>query len=154
MTSPWIDTIKPAAPARIHLLLAAVLWSAVGAALMAVGARWELEVRTPVTPWLIAAAVAGGWLKARWVLARTGRRIAGRIAARGDGRCIGGFLSLPSWALVLVMVVAGRLLRGGLLARHLVGLLYVLVGTGLLVASRVLWRAWTGSRPHLSAGAS
>ena len=62
--------------------------------------------------------------------------------ARGDGRCVGGFLSLRSWALVAVMVVAGRLLRGSHVARGILGAIYLAVGIALFLSSRVAWRAW------------
>ncbi len=152
MARPWIETMKPGAPARVHLLAAALMWSAVGVALLAFGALWAHQVRTGLTPWLLLAAAVGGVVKARLVLDRGGRRIAERIRTRGDGRCIGGFLSARTWALVAVMMAAGRLLRTGVVARHIVGLLYVLVGTGLLVASRVLWRAWAVARRSASGG--
>ena len=147
MTRPWIDRVKPAAPAKTHLLLAAAMWSAVGGTLCAVGALWAIDVRTPATMWLLAIAAAVGWLKARLALEPAARRIVGRIRARGDGRCLGGFLSVPTWLLVAVMAVGGRLLRGGVLSSHLVGLLYVVVGVALLVASRLMWRAWTEVEP-------
>lgn len=143
---PWTERLKPSAPARRHLLLAAAMWSAVGSALATVGTVWTVRAPHPMSPWLLPIAVAFGLLKARLILDRAGRRIVERIEARGDGRCLGGFLSLQSWALVVVMVVGGRLLRAGGVDLHLVGLLYVLVGTGLLVASRIPWRAWATSR--------
>ncbi len=151
MTRAWIDRLKPAAPARTHLLLAALMWSAVGGTLGVVGARWAFEVCTTATVWLVTAAVAVGWLKARFALEPAARRIIARIRARGDGRCIGGFLSVPTWSLVAFMAVGGRLLRGGVLSSHLVGLLYVVVGTALLVASRLMWRAWAAPEPTRAA---
>jgi hypothetical protein len=39
-------------------------------------------------------------------------------------------------------VALGRFLRGGLVPRAIVGLIYAGVGTALLVASRQLWYAW------------
>ena len=98
----------------------------------------------------LASAIAAvlGVLKARLILDRAGHRIVDRIEARGDGRCLGGFLSLRSWALVAVMIVGGRLLRSAGIDLHVVGFLYVVVGTGLLLASRIPWRAWATTR-HL-----
>jgi hypothetical protein len=126
----------------MHLLLAALMWSTVGGVLLVLGAVWTLQVRTPLTMLLLVAAGAGGWLKARFVLEPAARHTVERIEARGDGRCVGGFLSPRSWAMVAAMMVIGRFLRGGVLSSHVVGLLYVLVGTALVVASRVLWAAW------------
>jgi hypothetical protein len=146
VTRPWIERFKPAARARNHLLLAALMWLTVGALLLALGAIWALQVRTTMTTWLLAAAAAAGWLKARLALEPVARRTIDRIESRGDGRCIGGFLSIQSWTMVVIMIGAGRLVRGSVLSSHVVGLVYVLVGTALLVASRVLWGAWIGAR--------
>ena len=77
-------------------------------------------------------------LKRRWLV---------RIASRGDGRCIGGFLSARSWLLVALMSGAGRLLRGGLLPLPVAGTLYVAIGTGLLFSSRIAWLRWRAAAP-------
>ena len=59
-----------------------------------------------------------------------------RIKERGDGRCIGGFLSIKSWLLVLLMMAGGRLLRGSGVPMSWIGFLYVAVGVALVVGSR------------------
>jgi len=146
MTSDWFQNHKPAAPARVHLVLAAAMWSVVGAALLIVGFRWTFLFPEPTAAWLAGAAVAVGVAKSRFVLDRAARGIAGRIAARGDGRCVGGFLSLRSWILVAVMMVAGRLLRSGIVAARVAGPLYAAIGTALLLSSRLLWHAWQSAR--------
>lgn len=135
---------KPAASARTHLLLAALMWTTVGSVLLAFGVLWVLRAEVPYAWVLIALAIGAGWCKAHFVLARTARRMIERIRTRGDGYCLGGFLSLYSWAFVLAMILLGRLLRGGLVPRTAVGLLYAAVGSALLLASRHLWRAWYG----------
>jgi hypothetical protein len=138
-----LERWKPRAAGRTQLLLAAALWSTVGAALLAAGARWTTQALGPrAGALLLALAVAAGLLKGRFVLDRAALRIADRIAARGDGRCLGGFLSLRSWLLVALMSGAGRLLRGGALPHAVVGPLYVAIGTGLLFSSRIAWLRW------------
>jgi len=141
-----LDAYKPAASAQSHLLLAAMMWTGVGAVLLFFGVRWLFDARGPYVFVLLAVAVAAGLLKARFVLEHTTRRAIERIRTRGDGRCIGGFLSLRTWAFVAVMMTAGRLLRGGLLPRPVVGFVYVAIGTALLLASRRLWCAWYGHK--------
>jgi len=138
----FLDTIKPAAPVRVHLLAAAVAWAVVGAGLLFLGARWALVSESTYVHVLLAAAVGGGWLKARFVLRRAARRSIERIRARGDGRCLGGFLPLWGWGLVLVMMGLGFALRHGLLPHPFVGLIYVAIGTALLTGSISFWRAW------------
>ena len=120
------------------------MWSTVGAILLLVGTRWVVGEGANDAGWLIALGVVGGILKARFVLGRAARRIADRIRIRGDGRCIGGFLALRSWALVAVMAVGGRLLREGVVPRLVAGFVYTAIGAALLLASIRLWQGWYG----------
>ena len=113
------------------------MWTAVGSALAAFGAYWLLPDRA----WLLLPAVALGLLKARFILRRAADATSGRIRERGDGRCIGGFLSVRSWLFVILMAVMGRLLRSAPIPRAVVGFLYVAVGVALLVACGRLWGA-------------
>ncbi len=146
-----VADLKPAAPARVHLLLAALLWTTVGVVLAAVGARWTLGAEPRFMVLLMAAAVVVGVLKAIFVLGRVAARIAERIRQRGDGRCLGGFLSPRSWLLVAVMSVGGRLLRSSGLPHAVVGLLYLAIGVALAAGSLRLWRAFWRERAERSA---
>ncbi len=136
-----LERVTPAAPARVHLLAAAVLWSVVGAGLLAAGSVWTVG-GAPWARWAIPAALLLGLFKSALVIDRSAVRITERIESRGDGRCLGGFLSPGTWAVVLGMMAGGRLLRASSLPRHWVGLLYVAVGAALLRSSRVPWRRW------------
>jgi hypothetical protein len=142
----WVESHKPAAALPTHLMLAWLMWVVVGATLVGVGARWLWQAAPIAAPWLAVGAVAIGAIKSRLVLDRAAQRIVARIRARGDGRCIGGFLSLKTWGLVVLMMVAGRLLRGTV-AHGIVGPLYLAVGTALCISSRQSWRAWRESIP-------
>jgi len=127
-------------------MLAWLMWAVVGTVLVSFGIRWLWWTPTPSTPWLTGLAMAIGAFKARFVLDRVAKNIVDRIRERGDGRCLGGFLSLRSWAFVAVMAGGGRILRSSHIARSLLGILYIAVGTALLFSSRVAWRAWCQSR--------
>jgi hypothetical protein len=141
----WAENHKPAAAVATHLMLAWLMWASVGAALVFFGVRWSWQAAPTLAPWLMVGAVAVGVAKSRLVLDRAARRIVDRIRARGDGRCLGGFLSLRTWALVVLMMAAGRLLRGTL-ARGIIGPLYLAIGTALCLSSRLSWSAWRNSR--------
>ena len=69
-------------------------------------------------------------------------RNAARIIARGDGRCLGGFLSLKTWLLVVLMMTSGIILRRSAVPRPVLGVLYSAVGTALLVGCVTLWKAF------------
>ena len=138
-----LERWKPRAAGRTQVLLAAALWTIVGSFLLGFGARWTLEAFGPGPGALaISLGIAAGLFKGRFVLDRAAGRIADRIVQRGDGRCLGGFLSVRSWLLVALMSGAGRLLRGGLLPHAVVGPLYAAIGAGLLFSSRVAWKRW------------
>jgi hypothetical protein len=138
--------LTPAAPARLHLLLAALLWTVVGAALTTAGTFWLLGAAGRWAAGLLVLALAIGVLKAVFVLGRTAQRTVARIRTRGDGRCIGGFLSWRSWLFVVAMMLLGRWLRGGAVPRGVVGFVYSAVGPALVVASARLWGAWWADR--------
>jgi len=141
-----LERWKPRAAGRTQLLLAGALWTIVGAALLFFGARWTLAAYDGRAGLLaVGLGVGIGLLKGRFVLDRTARRVTDRIAARGDGRCAGGFLSWRSWLLVALMSGAGRVLRSGLLSHAVVGPLYAAIGAGLLFSSRIAWQRWRTS---------
>lgn len=141
----WVESHKPAANVPAHLLLAGLMWMTVGGALMGIGAHWLWSGRPAFAPWLAAAAIAVGVVKSHFVLDRAAQRVVRRITARGDGRCLGGFLSLRTWGLVVLMMVLGRVLRGNLTG-WIIGAVYIAVGTALLRSSRLSWRAWRAAR--------
>lgn len=145
----WHEFLKPRSSSRFQLLLAGLMWSIVGAGLFSFGFRWT-TADSPASLFLplVAAGILAGAVKSRFLLDRTAHKIVTRIAERGEGRCTGGFLSLRSWALVLAMVAAGRLLRGSFLPAVVVGTLYMAIGTGLLLSSRHAWVAWRASAPE------
>jgi hypothetical protein len=137
----WCERHKPAAGPRTHRRLAAGLWLAVGLGLAGFGAMQTWDAGGRAAPLLLALAAAVGALKGRFVLARTARRNAARIASRGDGRCVGGFLSWRSWLLVAAMMFIGRTLRHAGIPGSVLGPIYVAVGLGLILGSLPLWRA-------------
>lgn len=150
-TRRQLERFKPAAPASAHLLLAAVLWSAVGTGLLTAGLRWSLGAESPWGRGLLPVALAAGIGKALFVLSRTAKRTISRIKARGDGRCLGGFISWQSWLIVIVMMAGGSLLRRSPTPRMIVGLVYAGVGAALFTASLYLWSAWHAHRREVRA---
>ncbi|MEE9295031.1 MAG: hypothetical protein V3W34_08760 [Phycisphaerae bacterium] len=81
-----LESYKPGASARLHLLLAAGMWTMVGAMLLLFGARWTFAGRMPRVWLLVLAAVAVGLIKGRFVLDRTAVRVRSVRFRRGR-RC-------------------------------------------------------------------
>ncbi len=143
-----LETYKPAAPARAHIAVAAALWTIVGALLLFFGVRWSLAGSSHYAVPILVSAIAAGALKARFVLHKAATRITDRIRARGDGRCLGGFVSWKTWILIAFMATSGRMLRAGLLPRPIVGFIYAGIGAALLLAARRLWSEWRAFQPQ------
>ncbi len=87
----------------------------------------------------MGAALLTGALKGLFVLRRSADAIVSRIRTRGDGKCLGGFLSPKTWLFVLSMMVMGRILRAWVLPLPWAGLLYLWVGAALFVGSWFIW---------------
>ncbi len=141
----WASSHKPVAGVTTQLMLAGSMWTLVGIVLAGVGGLWLRQSAPSAAWWLAPAAIALGIMKSRVVLDQTALKITQRIQSRGDGQCLGGFLSPSTWALVILMMIGGRLLRATV-AHIVVGPLYLMVGTALLISSRIAWQAWRHNR--------
>ena len=152
--SGTLTKLKPAAPRHVHLLLAAATWSLVGAMLGAFGLRWFLQGEVAEPALLLVAALAVGLAKALFILRKAASRVVGRIVKRGNGRCIGGFFSWRTWIAVAFMMALGQLLRASLLPPAILGLIYLAIGSSLIIASGFIWRAWRRDRASTRARAA
>ena len=129
----------PAVKAKTRILLAALLWSGIGAMLLI---RGVLAFAGTGRDWWLAVAVLLGTIKSRLVLDRVVLKNMSRLRALNGQRCIGGVYSVKTWLLVAVMIALGSVLRASPLPVWLIGWVYVLVGWALFWSSRQGWRAW------------
>jgi len=145
---PKFERFKPAASIRSRLLVAALIWTLVGAGLLAAGFRWTV-VDQGVRGWAgLAVALVLGWLKGRYVLGSRAVANAHRIIATGENRCLGGVFDWSAWVFVLAMIGLGYLLRHSDVPRPWIGVIYAAVGSALILASAGTWRRWRTLRSH------
>lgn len=146
------DGFWPRASVRVQLVAAAVVWL-VGASILLVRGIAFLHDRW--IPLIIAAAILIGMAKERYILNNYARKAVIRIHQRGTAFLLGMF-SLKSWIFILVMMGGGIALRHSVLAdpsdtirwgRDALAVLYVAVGTGLLMADRIYWQAAVAKSP-------
>jgi len=124
------------------LFAAGLTWTVMGFILLSWALLW-LVYGSGVRGTVLLALFAGmGLIKSRLVLDKVARRIANRIHERGDGRCLGGFLSPQNWLLVGCMMALGMVVRRLGLPHLVTGSVYAAVGSSLLVSGRVIWREW------------
>ncbi len=134
-----LKRFKPGVDKRVHLLLSAILWTAVGIFLLMRGGRWLLGAGQL---WIILPGLLLGTGKSLLILDKTAKKGIDRILRFGDNTCLGAVYSLRTWVLVLAMMGTGFLLRQSSLSRALLGFLYVAIGWALFLSSRLAWGVW------------
>jgi len=138
----WFETCKPVAPVRVHVFLAALMSLSRKSVLFLRGAGNMMSLPGAVNPWWLIFAAFIGVLKGRLIFDKTAVRVISRIESREGDRCLGGFLSIKTWGMILLMVFLGMSLRVSPLPGVLVWGVYVAVGMGLFLSSRLFWREW------------
>lgn len=136
-----LSRFKPGVTTHTHLLLSAVLWTAIGLLLFTKGV-FRLSQLAEWQPGIVIAAILAGSLKAYFILDKSARRGISRILTFKDGTCLGAVYSIKTWILVLCMMGLGVILRSSSLPISLLCFLYLTIGWALLVSSRLAWRAW------------
>lgn len=142
MISPknGLSRFKPGVARRTHLLLAAMLWSAVGTLLLTRGARF-IRV-SDYQAVIVVTSLVAGTLKGYFVLDRSARKTLKRISGFHENTCFGAVYSIKTWMLVGGMIAMGIGLRRSSLPSELLGFIYLTIGWGLLFSSRIAWSAW------------
>jgi hypothetical protein len=138
----WFGEHAPKASRRTQLLLASLLWTCIGVLLPSLGMVWLIQRYGWLGAVLALPCLAVGFAKGRYILDRVSLRTLDRVRGRAERSFFAGFFSARSWLLVAAMMATGQILRHSALPRAWLGLVYVAVGSALLVSSRTLWRAW------------
>lgn len=118
------------------------MWS-IGAAILLIRGVGYLQGRY-WHAWVLALAVVLGVAKSRLLLDRVARKGVARIHERGRA-CYFGFFSWKSWLFVATMMGGGILLRHSGLRPGILAVIYIGVGTALLLADRIFWAAAAAS---------
>lgn len=143
MTDKRSSIPEPAVSRRALVLGAGVFWL-LGGFVLVVRAGSMMDLGTARSMWPTGIAILLGVAKGHFifkkVVAANLRRI-NRLSPHKEKICLFAFQSLESYLLVIVMVTAGILLRLTGLADLILVLVYLAVGTALILASRHYFRA-------------
>ncbi len=136
-------TAWPIAGARVQITAAAMMWL-IGAAILLVRGFGYVQGRS-WHAWALAAGLALGMLKSRYLLERVASKAVSRIVSRGRSWFF-GFFSVRSWAFVGLMMGGGMVLRRIVvhpdqIGAGILGAVYLGIGTALVLADRVFWHA-------------
>ena len=132
-------SLKPGVSRKTHLLLAALLWTIIGSALIISGSSL-LILKDKIL--LVFPALLLGSAKSLFILDKSAKKSISRIQLMADGSCLGAVYSVKTWLLVASMMALGYLLRNSTISSTLIGAVYVTVGCSLLFSSRFGWIAW------------
>lgn len=136
--------LKPAVHRNWLLLLAGVVWSAVGLMLCRQGAGWLAADRWTLALWLTGLGLLVALPIYRLGFVRIARRNIDRIDGGPTRVCVFSFQPWKSYLIVLLMVALGFGLRHSELPRLALAPLYISIGGALLLASAHyylrLWR--------------
>ena len=139
VTTSGLKRFTPGVDKRVHLLLSALLWTAVGLWLLVRGGLW---LQSADSLWLFIPAMLLGSVKSLLILDRTANKGIQRILRFNGTACVGAVYSVRTWLLVMAMMAMGYLLRQSGIPKAVLGTLYVTIGWALVLSSRNAWRAW------------
>jgi hypothetical protein len=156
---PWWDRFTPRAGVRVQMFAAAIMWLVGLSFLLVRGVLFIFapgnNVDHPPAHWvimpIIVVAIVIGMLKARYILIKYADKAIARIQHRGHA-CFFGFFGWTSWLFIGVMMGGGIALRSSPLVHYswgleLLSVLYIAVGTALLIADRIFWLSALRSMP-------
>jgi len=132
----------PAAQRKILVLLAGLLWSAVGLALMAAAVVWATPFRIGSLPWLLAGVI-GGVIVYRYGFSKLAAVNLVRIFEQAPGKdkvCVFAFQSARSYVVIIIMMALGYTLRHLPVPRIWLTPIYLTIGLGLFLSSLLYYR--------------
>lgn len=140
----WFSKLKPGVAPKTHLILASLLWTAIGLLLLYRGVVY-LKADN-----LLPVAVLGiilGSVKSRFILDKSAVRGVERIKRFGDNTCVGAVYSWKTWLLVFAMMLFGFMLRTSSLPPFVIGFVCTAIGWSLIYSSRYGWKEiWRTSK--------
>lgn len=145
MLSTYLDRLTPRAMPRTRLFTAACIWGAVGICLLSRGLLLLQHISGLVAAGIVLGGIIAGGLKSRIIFDKAAASIVAHIHHKSSPSCLGGLFSFKNWGLIACMMVLGGVIKRLPIPDAIKSAVYILVGTGLIYSSRVLWRAWRKS---------
>jgi len=130
-----IEKWKPGVPKAGLLLVAGIMWMGIGLMLDIISYKWLRGER--VDHALLAAGIGFlcGLLIHHFGFLRVVDRNLARILPMEGKKCIFSFMPLKSYLLIVVMMLMGFLLRHSALPKLYLSILYIGIGTALILSS-------------------
>jgi hypothetical protein len=136
--------LKPAVPRRLLLVLAGLVWTAVGLGLGRMALVWLAEEEMPLSLLLGLTGLGLGLLIHHFKFSRLARMNIERICRSGEHPCVFAFQAWYTYPLVGLMIAFGIFLRHSSIPHPILAVIYTAIGTALFAGSlpyyHRLWR--------------
>jgi len=147
--SKGIERYKPGVSKSTLLFIAGMLWVMVGIMLNGMAYSWLRNERLGYALTAAAIGFVGSLIIHRFGFSRIVNRNMDRILPMEGKRCVFSFMPWKSYVLVAVMITMGVLLRHSPIPKLYLSVLYIGIGTALILSSiRYLRR--TSPQEHIS----
>lgn len=133
--NPEINRWKPGVPKSALLLIAGMMWIAIGLMLDSFSYSWlRLETQTHVVFAVAVGLVCALFIHHFGFLRIVDRNLARILPMKGK-RCVFSFMPWKSYVLIAAMVMIGVLLRHSPIPKFYLAILYIGIGTALILSS-------------------
>lgn len=129
------EKFKPGVEKHVLLLIAGLMWIAVGSMLLGFSYLWLRDAGKIRIIWMTGSGIAISLLVHHFGFLRVVDNNLGRILPMQGKRCVFSFMTWKSYILVLVMVSTGILLRLSPIPRIYLSVLYIGIGAALILSS-------------------
>ena len=134
---------KPALPKCWLLLMAGVVWSAVGIGLNILAFKWLGQYSRTVAYSTALSGMVAGLLSGTLGFSRIVKKNIQRISGLPETPCAFAFQEVKSYFLIVFMIALGSFLRhSALVPRFILSFIYITIGLSLFVASLKYYRSF------------
>lgn len=133
--NPEIEKWKPGVPKSTLLLIAGIIWLAIGVMMDGLAYSWLRTGNLHQALWVSAFGFIFALFIHHFGFLRLVDRNLGRILPMKGRRCVFSFMPWKSYFLVVVMIFLGSLLRHSTLPKIYLAILYLAIGTALILSS-------------------
>ena len=140
--------LKPGVPKSGLLFMAGMIWLSIGVMMNSIAYSWLISENARSALLISSVGFVLALLIHHFGFLRLVDRNLGRILPMEGRRCFFSFMPWKSYVLVMVMMLGGFLLRHSALPKSYLALLYLAIGTALMLSSvrylRYLFMAMRG----------
>ncbi len=144
-----IERLNPAVSRNLLLLLAGAVWILVGIMLLSIAGTWLSFISDKSVYLIIAAGVLLALLIHHFGFLKIVDKNLERIFEMKGKKCLFAFIPWKSYAIIAVMITMGRILRSSSLPKQFLAILYIGIGSALILSSirylRIFFKEYTGN---------